>query len=138
MEKTQMLIAHQKERGRFLKNKCSQELEDFVHIFVLLTTPYVIFELKKTPILIAHQKERGRFGQKGTARDQRILPIFLCCRPPLMRCLNEKKSNSYPTSEGRNRSGKKSFLSSQKKYSWRLEDFAHIFVLQTTPYVMFE
>ena len=43
-KKTQILIAHQKE-GVDLDKKI--QLEDFAHIFVLLTTPYGMFEWKK-------------------------------------------------------------------------------------------
>jgi hypothetical protein len=50
----------------------------------------------------------------------------------------KKSSNSYCFLEGRNRLDKKSFLSNWKKYPLGLEDFAHIFELLTTPYVMFE
>ena len=69
--------------------------------------------------------------KKSSVRDQRISCIFLGC-------LNGKNSNSYCSSEEKNRSDKKSSLSRQKKYSQRLEDFAHIFGKLTIPYVMFE
>ena len=49
-----------------------------------------------------------------------------------------KNSNSYCSSEGKNGPDKKSTASSQKKFGWRLEDFAHIFGKLTTPYGMFE
>ena len=55
----QILIASRSEgRSRFGQKKYSLALEDFAHIFVLFTTPCVMFEWKKTPqILIADQKE---------------------------------------------------------------------------------
>ena len=49
-----------------------------------------------------------------------------------------KNSNSYCSSEGKNRPDKKSTPSSQKKFGNRLEDFVHIFGKLTTPYGMFE
>ena len=49
-----------------------------------------------------------------------------------------KNSNSYCSSVGKNRPDKKSTPSSQKKFGYRLEDFAHIFGKLTTPYGMFE
>jgi hypothetical protein len=52
--------------------------------------------------------------------------------------LNGKNSNSYCSAEGWNRPDKKSTPSSQKKFGYRLEDFAHIFGKLTTPYGMFE
>ena len=52
MEKTQILIAHQKEVVDLDKKKYSEGLKDFAHIFVLLTTPYVMFEWKKLKFLL--------------------------------------------------------------------------------------
>ena len=43
----------------------------FCTIFLLLTTPYVMFESKKTQILIAHQKEGIDRTQKSTAIRQK-------------------------------------------------------------------
>ena len=52
--------------------------------------------------------------------------------PPI--CDFERKnSNSYCSLEGKSRSAKKSSASSQKKYSWGLEDFAHIFCCWLPP-----
>ena len=64
MEKNpQILIASRSEgRSRFGQKKYSLALEDFVHIFVLLTNPYVMF-------LIAHQQEGVDLDKKSTARD---------------------------------------------------------------------
>jgi len=42
--------------------------------FLLLTTPYVMFESKKTQILIAHQKEEMDRTQKSTAIRQKKFP----------------------------------------------------------------
>ena len=62
-KKTQILIAHQKERidrtkkVRLADKKVRLETRGFCTYFLLLTTPYVMFEWKKTQILIAHQKQ---------------------------------------------------------------------------------
>jgi hypothetical protein len=52
------------------------ETRGFHAYFMLLTTPYVMFEWKKTQILIAHQKERidrtkqvRLAAKKSSARD---------------------------------------------------------------------
>ena len=57
-QKTQILIAHQKEGiDRTKKSSASSQkqypygLEEFAHIFGKLTTPNVMFESKKTQIL---------------------------------------------------------------------------------------
>ena len=59
-------MAHQK-KGVDLDKKI--QLEDFAHIFVLLTTPYGMFEWKKNQILIADQTEGVDLDKKSTARD---------------------------------------------------------------------
>ena len=46
----------QKKYG-YSPKKVRQGFRGFRTIFLLLTTPYVMFESKKTQILIAHQKE---------------------------------------------------------------------------------
>ena len=65
-KKTQILIVVQKE-GVDLDKKI--QLEDFAHIFVLLTTSYGMFEWKKNQILIADQTEGVDLDKKSTARD---------------------------------------------------------------------
>ena len=63
-EKTQILLAHQKEgidrtkkSSAIRTKKVPYGLEDFAPIFGKLTTPSVMFLKQKTQILIAHQKE---------------------------------------------------------------------------------
>ena len=57
-KKTQILVAHQKQtidwskKGRLAAKKSSTRLEDFVHVFGKLTTPYVMFESKKLNFLL--------------------------------------------------------------------------------------
>ena len=58
-KKTQILIAHQKEEiDQTQKSRASQQkkigsgLEDFVHVFGKLNTPYVMFESKKLKFLL--------------------------------------------------------------------------------------
>jgi hypothetical protein len=55
-----------------------------------------------------------------------------------MRCLNEKNSNSYCSSEGKNRPDKKSTASSQKKVRLETRRFCTHFLLLTTAYGRFE
>ena len=76
--KTQILIAHQKEDiDRTQKSKASRQkkvqlgFRGFCPYFLLLTTPYVMFESKETQILIAHQKEDIDGTQKSTASRQK-------------------------------------------------------------------
>ena len=72
MEKTLKFFASRSEgRSRFGQKKYSLALEDFVHIFVLLTNPYVMFEWKKPLkfLLLADQKEGVDLDKKSTARD---------------------------------------------------------------------
>ena len=63
-------------KGRLAAKKVRQETRGFRVKFLLLTTPYVMFEWKKTQILIAHQKQtidrtkKGRLAaEKSLARD---------------------------------------------------------------------
>ena len=44
-------------KGRLTAKKVRLETRGFRATFLLLTTPYVMFEWKKTQILIAHQKQ---------------------------------------------------------------------------------
>ena len=82
MKKTQILIAPHKERIDRTKKvplaakKVRLETRGFCTHFLLLTTPYGMFEWKKTQILIAHQKERidrtkkvRLAAKKSSARD---------------------------------------------------------------------
>ena len=59
--------------------KVRLETRGFRATFLLLTTPYGMFEWRRTQILIAHQKQsidrtkKGRLGaKKSSGRDQRI------------------------------------------------------------------
>ena len=80
-QKTQILIAHQKEdidrtkkSTAIRQKKYSYGLERFVRVFGKLTTPSGMFLKQKTQILIAHQKEdidrtqkSSLVGKKSTA-----------------------------------------------------------------------
>ena len=82
-QKTQILIAHQKEGiDRTQKNPAIRQkkfpygLEHFVRVFGKLTTASVMFLKQKTQVLIAHQKERidrtkkvRLAAKKSSARD---------------------------------------------------------------------
>ena len=70
MQKTQILIAYQKERIDRTK-KVRLETRGFRAYFLLLATPYVMFECKKTQILIAHQKERIDRTKKVPLADKK-------------------------------------------------------------------
>ena len=50
-----------------------------------------------------------------------------------MWCLKEKNSNSYCSSEGRNRSKPKKFPSRKKKFPWGLPDFLRMFCCWPPP-----
>ena len=108
---------------------------------------------KKTQILIAHHKQtidqtkkvrlankkssasrQKKFGQ----RLENFVHIFGKFTTPYGMFEWKKNSNSYCSSEGRNRLNPKKFPSRQKKFGQGLEDFAPIFGKLTTPSVMFE
>ena len=76
-KKTLILIADQKEGVDLDKKKYSLGLEDFAHIFVLLTNPYVMF-------LIAHQKEGVDLDKKSTAKDLGYFAHMLLTTPYVM------------------------------------------------------
>ena len=81
-QKTQILIAHQKEgidrtkkSSAIRTKKVPYGLEDFAPIFGKLTTPSVMFLKQKTQILIAHQKEDIGRTQKSSLVGQKKFPM---------------------------------------------------------------
>ena len=81
-QKTQILIAHQKEGiDRTQKSTASRQkkfpygLEHFVHVFGKLTTPSVMFLMQKTQIVIAHQNEDIDRTQKSFLSRQKKFPM---------------------------------------------------------------
>ena len=80
-QKTQILIAHQKEGiDQTRKSTASRQkkfpygLEHFIRVFGKLTTPSVMFLKQKTQILIAHQKEGIDRTQKSSLVGRKITP----------------------------------------------------------------
>ena len=73
-------MAHQKKnidgtkKVQLAGKKVHLGFRGFCAYFLLLTTPYVMFESKKTQILIAHQKEEIDRTQKSPASRQKKFP----------------------------------------------------------------
>jgi hypothetical protein len=141
-KKTQILIAHQKEKNRPDKTstpssqkKYCWRLEDFAPIFGKYTAPYGMFEWKKTQILIAHQKEKNRPDKTSTPSSQKkysrrledFAPIFGKYTTPYGMFEWKKTQILIAHQKEKNRPDKTSAPSSQKKYSWRLKNFDPIF-----------
>ena len=79
------------------------------------------------PFFYGSSEERSRFGQKSTARDYRILPIFLCC------VMFEWKKLKFLLLIRR-----KDQICTKKVQLGTRGFCTYIFELLTTPYVMFE
>ena len=101
---------------------------------------------KKPQILIAHHKEKIDRTQKSPAIQQKkfrqgledFIRVFGKLTTPYMMFESKKNSNSYCSSEGRNRSNPKKSSYSAKKVRLGFRGFRTRFLLLTTPYVMFE
>merc|ERR1739838_984341 len=93
------------------------------HVFGKLTTPSGMFVKQKTQILIAHQKEEIDRTQKKYSYSAKKIPLgsraFCTCfwevDHPLWDVCKAKNSNSYCSSEGRNRSNPIKYSCSAKK-----------------------
>jgi hypothetical protein len=94
-----------------------------------------MFECKQTQILIAHQKEKNRPDKKSNPSSQKkyswrledFAPIFGKKTTPYGMFEWKKTQILIAHQKEKNRPDKKSTPSSQKKYSWRLKDFAPFF-----------
>ena len=68
------------------QKKFPKGLEDFAPFFLLLATPYVMFEsFGKKSFLVG--KKSFLVGKKSFQRVYRISHLFFCCWPPPMWCL---------------------------------------------------
>ena len=126
--------SRQKKFGQQTK-KVRLETRAYCTYFLLLTTPYVMFEWKRNSkfLLLIRRKEQigqKKFGQqpkKVRLETRAYCTYYLLFTTPYGMFEWKRNSNSYCSSEGKNRPDKKSTASRQKKFGQRLEDFAHIF-----------